>query len=187
MGEWLPRALSLGSGRSGRLLMEPRSSMSVTTLDADERLEPDMVCDLGLQAIPCPADTFDYVEAVHVLEHIGRQGETRAWFFFWEELYRVMRPGGIFQVESPLYSSVWCWADPSHTRAISEQSFVFLNQDAYRIPNSSISPFRIACDFTVEWFERIPDRNPDVASVEGTSHLRGVLRARKPLKPWWEA
>lgn len=169
------RILHLGCGRVGKNLPE-YAGAEIVTLDADARLEPDVVCDLGWQPIPFEPDSFDVAVAIHVLEHIGRQGETAEWFDFWEDLYRVLKPGGLLRFESPLYSSVWAWADPSHTRALSPESFVFFNQDAYRIPGSSISPFRIRCDF-----------EPIGELVVRDGNFGGALRARKPLRPWWEA
>ncbi len=158
----------------------------MVTLDADARLKPDVVCTLGVDPLPFPDDTFDQAIAVHVLEHIGKQGETAGWFQFWEELYRVLKPGGSLTFESPLYSSVWGWADPSHSRVLSPQSFVFMSQDSYRMSNTGISPFRIACDFTpAQGFMGVVDGNKDVASAEPVSHFQGILIAKKPLRPWW--
>ena len=192
--EETPRAvhvLHLGCGRKGRdvpLIPEPLDPYlsHVTTLDGDPFLEPDIVCELGVQPIPLPDDSVDIAVANHVLEHIGRQGETYEWFAFWEELYRVLVPDGELRFESPLYDSVWCYADPSHTRALSPQAFVFLAQDSYRIPGSAISPFRIRCDFVpAKPFQGVPDSNPEIAAIEQFSHFRGTLKAIKPLNLWW--
>lgn len=167
--------LHLGCGR------KPRMTSDMVTLDADPTLMPDVVCTLGVDPLPFVDDSVDQAIAIHVLEHIGRQGDTTGWFQFWEELYRVLKPNGTLTVESPLYSSVWAWADPSHTRALSPESFVFMNQDSYRVTPSAISPYRIRCDFEPALaYALIPDN-------AGGAHFRGVLRANKPLRPWWDA
>jgi len=180
--------LHLGAGRKGRsvpFVSEPIAD--VVTLDADDFFQPDLVCRLGIDPISLPDDSIDVAVAVHVLEHIGEQGKTGKWFYFFEELYRVLKPDGELRFESPLYDSVWAWADPSHTRALSPQAFVFFSQDAYRIPGSKISPYRIRCDFVApEPFLGIADTNPEVAAVEPYSHFRGALRAVKPLRCYWE-
>jgi len=187
--------VNLGCGRTGKSLDvhtfrdrgEPVTvPIKILSLDQDARLDPDLVCALGKDAIPLEDNSVDLVVARHVLEHIGKQGETAEWFYFWEELYRVMKPGAHLQFESPLWCSVWSWADPSHTRALSEHAFVFFNQDAYRMGGSAISPFRIKCDFLPTSFTRIQDGNPEVRALEAVSHFRGVLVARKPLRAWWE-
>lgn len=181
-----PTVLHLGCGRQA--VRDVNRWARVITLDADARLKPDVVCSLGRDAIPLDENSVDVAIAQHVLEHIGHQGETAHWFYFWEELYRVLRPGGLVRFESPLASSTWAWADPSHTRALSPESFVFLDQEAYRLPGSSISPFRIRCDFELFGIcNYIADVNPAVRAKEQFSHFSGVLRARKPLRPWWES
>jgi hypothetical protein len=166
--------LHLGCGRVGRNL-RAFDSYEVITLDRDAALKPDIVCNLGVDPIALPDNSIDTAVAIHVLEHIGRQGDTAEWFQFWEELYRVMKPEGRVEFASPLFDSVWAWADPSHTRVLAPESFIFFNQESYRISSSAISPYRIRCDFTALGFSK---------DDEGT--FGGVLQVRKPLKPWWE-
>lgn len=160
----------------------------VIHLDANPSVEPDLVCTLGRDAIPLPDDSVDLIVAWHVLEHVGRQGESGAWFRCWEELYRVLAPSGWLYGESPYYTSIWAWSDPTHTRALSEHSFVFFAQDSYRVPDSAISPYRLRCDF--QWlglgnmprgFEVITQ--PQDARV---TSLRFAMAPKKPLQPWWE-
>lgn len=174
------RVLHLGCGRK-KAEDFGYPDAEVITLDADPNNEPDIVCTLGKEPIPLPDDSVDLAVAIHVLEHIGRQGETAEWFAFWEDLYRVLKPGGRVEFISPLWSGVWCWADPTHTRALSPQAFVFFSQDHYRIPNSAISPYRIKCDFGAVEF--VGQYGQDGTTVE---HFSGKLVAKKPLKPWWE-
>ena len=178
--------LHIGSGRKGRdlpVIVEPEAK--IITLDADASLNADITCTLGIQPIPLSDNSIDQVVAWHVLEHIGRQGETKEWFFFWEEIYRILIPGGQVQFECRLYSSLWAWSDPGHTRALSPYSFIFFDQDSYRIPNSAISPFRINCDFKSLGFEGVADSNAQIQQQEKMSHFRGILQARKPLQSWW--
>lgn len=165
------------------------ADVEILHLDADRRLSPDLVCELGVDPIPLPDDSVDLVIAWHVLEHIGTQGQSAGWFRFWEDLYRVLTPDGWLYAECPHYTSIWAWSDPTHTRAISEHSFLFFNQDSYRIPGSMISPYRIDCDF--QWagiggMDKGWVLVPDAQDVRNTS-LRFALSARKPLRPWWEA
>lgn len=157
------------------------------TLDMDAHVEPDLLCTLGRDTIQMPNNSVDLVIAMHVLEHIGTQGQTDEWFRFWEDLYRILKPNGRVQFECPLATSVWAWADPTHTRGITEYSFVYFNQDSYRKEGSAIPTYKVRCDFEALEFDRRPDAvNPDVRKLEQHSMLAGILRARKPLKPWWE-
>lgn len=194
----MTRILHVGCGRKqvsaadlfasvGLSPMDPHEA-TVTHLDADAALKPDIVCRLGTGAIPLPDDSVDMIVAWHILEHIGKQGEAAEWFQAWEELYRVLVPNGWIYAESPYHDSVWAWGDPTHTRAISEHAFVFFNQDSYRIPGNMISPYRVACDFQwmglsglrKGWAVIQDERDPQVRS------LRFAVAARKPLRPWWE-
>lgn len=180
------KVLHLGCGRVGHAIKIDGMTECVT-LDADPLLRPDLVCKLGAAPIAMPDNSVDLAIAIHVLEHIGIQGDTMEWFAFWEELYRVLKPDGKIQFESPLYSSVWAWSDPSHTRALSPLSFVFFSQDSYRIKTSGISPYRVKCDFTPLRFEFLKDGDPKTQAIDnGRSHFRGVLQAKKPFRGWWE-
>lgn len=179
--------LHLGCGRKGRSIpMVVAEASRVISLDADPLLEPDLVCTLGRDPIPLPDNAVDLALAIHVLEHIGQQGRTDDWFFFWEDLYRVLKPGGRLIFESPLYTSVWAWADPQHTRAMSPQALIYFQQDSYRVEGSSITPYRVACDFQIDGCIGVADGNPHIAAEERFSHFRGTMTAIKPLRPWWE-
>jgi SAM-dependent methyltransferase len=160
--------------------------VTLVTLDADPRVRPQIVCELGRDRIALPDDSVDLILAMHVLEHIGRQGEIEAWFHAWGELYRVAKPDARLEFECPYFSSLWAWADPTHTRAISEMTFLYLDQDAYRRPGSAIPRYRPPCDWMIVGLNLRPDvTNPEVRAREPVSFLHGVLRARKPFAPWW--
>ena len=158
--------LVLGAGR--------KKFGGAVTLDRDRSLGTDIVCNLGVDCIPIDSDICELVIAIHVLEHIGKFGETREWFQFWEEIYRVMKPDSMLQFESPKWNSVWAWADPSHVRVISPETFAFLDQNNYSDQQSIISPFRIKCDMILT-----------EAHDLDANFFAGTLQARKPLKTWW--
>lgn len=170
------------------LQLEDADGYRVVHLDADPQLTPDVVCRLGDDPIPMEDDSVDLVIAWHVLEHIGYQGDARAWFRAFEELYRVLTPNGLLYGESPSYDSIWAWSDPTHTRAISEHSFVFFMQDAYRQAGSIISPYRIQADFGWAGLPGMPQGHA-IISAPGDARDRNVrfsMLARKPFRPWWE-
>lgn len=174
------KTLVLGAGRNGRnglTLTDPSTGAALlgvdwVTLDALPTVGADLVCTLGRDRIPLPDASVDFVFALHVIEHIGRQGEVESWFQFWGEAYRVMVAGAILQFECPHYTSPWCWADPSHTRAICRETFLYLNQDAYR-QGGAIPDFRPPCDLVLHSWEADQD------------WCRGTLVARKPFVPYW--
>ena len=48
-------------------------------------------------ALPFTESCFDEINAIHVLEHIPRKEHDS----FYSEMYRVLKPGGVFYVEVP--------------------------------------------------------------------------------------
>jgi SAM-dependent methyltransferase len=193
--------LHLGCGRKQRLEQLPpivcrnaegaeiHPPIRLVNLDGMAEVGAHLTARLGEDPIPLPDDSVDLVLAFHVLEHIGRQGELAEWFQFWGEAYRVLKPGGRLQFLSPYYTSVWCWGDPTHSRAMSEVALIYLDQNSYRIPaeQTAIPDYRPPCDFQLAkwWLE--PDSNPQIARREPRgSHMGGVLVARKPFRPYWE-
>ena len=47
----------------------------------------------------------------------------------------------------PLPTSPWAWGDPSHTRVLPKESFIFLDQDAYQqVGQTPMTDFRYLYD-----------------------------------------
>lgn len=80
------------------------------------------VLDLAVESLPYPDNTFDDIEASHVLEHIetcihwresGKWNRRFARVELMRELYRVLKPGGILQIAVPVGYPNWA-QDPTH-------------------------------------------------------------------------
>lgn len=127
--------LLLGSGqRHDRLIRPPGRPEGWTqlhTLDINPDHKPDTEWDLERLPWPFPDNTFDEVHAYEILEHIGRQGDYRSYFAHFEEIWRILKPGGWLCGTSPSHKSPWLWGDPGHTRTISRETFIFLSQREY--------------------------------------------------------
>lgn len=139
--------LLLGCGhRRDKRVVAPGTTtdwQQLVTLDHNQACQPDLLCDL--QQVPWAAipggsdvhspllpmilssDTYDEVHAYEVLEHVGRQGDARAFFDTFSELWRILKPGGMVCATVPSRYSPWLWGDPGHTRAILRESLVFLD------------------------------------------------------------
>lgn len=161
----------------------------LVTLDDPGSVGADLTATLGVDPIALLDGSVDVILAPRVLERIGRAGDTAAWLAFWAEAYRVLKPGGRLRFLSPYRTSVWAWSDPGHTREIGEFSFLYLNQDTYRVtPNRSpiVMPYQPACDFVLARWDLFQDRgNPVARQAEAISFIEGVLVARKPFAPYW--
>ena len=105
-----------------------------------------------------PDNSVDEIEISHYVEHIPHgDGFHDPFLQFFDEIYRILKPAefdpnnpniattGIVNIVSPYYSSVRAWWDPTHLRAISEQSFLYLNKQ-WRVDNL-LDHYPVSCDF----------------------------------------
>ena len=103
----------------------------VTTVDIDPSGNPDYVHDLNVTPWPFADNSFDECHAYELLEHLGQQGDYKAFFAHFYEIWRVLKPDGYLLATVPMWDSMWTWGDPGHTRVITKGSLVFLNQSEY--------------------------------------------------------
>jgi SAM-dependent methyltransferase len=123
--------IGCGNRKHRRLGFGEDGWSDLTTMDHDPNCGADILHDLE-QPWPLGDDSFDEVHAYCVLEHLGRQGDPHTFFRDFGEIYRVLKPGGHLFAICPSVGSKWLWGDPSHTRAISPESIVFLDQAQYQ-------------------------------------------------------
>jgi SAM-dependent methyltransferase len=97
-------------------------------------------CDLAIAPIPCDANTFDFITAFDFIEHIPRvaiiDGSTKFPFInLMNEIFRALKPGGLFFAKTPAYPCKEAFQDPTHVNIITEDTFplYFCNQSAGRI------------------------------------------------------
>lgn len=106
-------------------------SKDLITLDIDEACNPTVVHNLNILPLPFDDDMFDEIHVYEVLEHTGQQGDWRFFFNQFYEFWRILKPGGWLIGSCPMWDSKWAWGDPGHTRIISPESLIFLNQKEY--------------------------------------------------------
>jgi hypothetical protein len=104
------------------------------------------------------SNSVDEIECSNFVEHIPH-GDSRydPFFKFFDEIYRVLKPAefdpqnpnipvkGFATITCPYYSSMRAWQDPTHQRAISEASFLYLNKQ-WREDNR-LTHYPVKCDF----------------------------------------
>ena len=104
----------------------------MVTLDIDPDTEPNVLWDLHHLPLPFDDETFEEIHAYDVLEHIGQQGDWRTFFAQFDEIYRILKPGGHFFAITPAWDGMWAWGDPGHSRIINEGTIHFLDRDNYK-------------------------------------------------------
>lgn len=101
--------------------------------------------------IPLPDSSATHVRASHVLEHIPA-GQERIDLF--NEVHRVLKPGGSFQVIVPMVTGTWhAFADPTHVSFWVPESFHYF--DGRIVPNAEygILPWMTLTERLVNEFE----------------------------------
>lgn len=125
--------LGCGNSRLKRVkpAWRPQAWELLVTVDLDPACGADVQHDLEVVPWPFDDETFDEVHAYDVMEHLGTQGDYRAFFAHFAEAYRILKPGGLFCGITPHWHSAWLWNDPGHRRSISLETLAFLNQSTY--------------------------------------------------------
>lgn len=81
----------------------------------------------------------DEIYSSHYVEH------TSDIIKFMDEIHRILIPGGRLILIAPYYTSMRCWQDPTHKRAISEATFLYYNK-AWR-EREKLDHYGIKSDF----------------------------------------
>lgn len=102
----------------------------------------DVIVDLEKFPWPFSDDSVDEVFCSHYLEH------TPDLISFANELYRILKVGAKAEIICPYYSSIRAWQDPTHLRAISENTFLYFKKE-WRIANR-LDHYPITADFDFE-------------------------------------
>ena len=115
-------------------------------------------------------NSVDELFCSHYVEH------TPDLIAFMDECWRILKPGGKMTVIAPYYNSIRCWQDPTHTRAISEATFLYFNSEWRKV--NKLDHYFIKSDFdfsygfslTPEWANRSAD-----AQIFAIRHYTNVV------------
>jgi SAM-dependent methyltransferase len=117
--------LDLGCGGIPR---NPFKADCLYGIDIRDSANPNIArSDLAQEAIPHGDASMDYITAFDFIEHIPRVvylPEIRYSFIeLMNEVYRVLRPGGLFLAQTPVYPYSACFTDPTHINPITSETF----------------------------------------------------------------
>lgn len=122
----------------------------------------DVVIDIGKDPWPWPDNSVDEGHASHFLEHLN--GLERVHFF--NELYRVLKPGGQCTIITPYWGSTRAYGDFTHAwPPVSEMLWYYLKSEwrngkeedgvmvGANAPHTDIkhNPLGYSCDFEAGW------------------------------------
>ena len=100
MKDQASKKLNLGSGEFKK--------DGYVNVDWQDLTKPDVKHDLNVLPYPFKDDTFDLIEAFHVLEHLDKP------FSIMKELHRIMKPGGSLVIKVPHFSRGLTHAEHAH-------------------------------------------------------------------------
>lgn len=88
-------------------------------------------CNFVIDPLPFPNDYFDSLSAFDVIEHIPRQlfipekGLIYPFIQVMNEIYRVLKPNGLFLATTPGYPSLEAFQDPTHVNYITKSTALY--------------------------------------------------------------
>lgn len=129
----------------------------------------DLVHDLNIYPWPFENESVDEVWCSHYVEHIPHStmeavlkqsssfdefkknmlNEKDGFIKFFNEINRILKPGGKITIIAPYYMSIRAFGDPTHKRYVGEFSFYYLNKE-WRDANK-LGHYGIDCDFDVKY------------------------------------
>ena len=92
-------------------------------IDRNPRTRADVLCDLAHFPYPFRDDSFDRLQAIHVIEHLSNV--IRAL----EEFHRLVRAGGTVLIVTPHYTDFSSFCDPTHRWHLNSFSFRYFSAD----------------------------------------------------------
>lgn len=139
-----PIRLDLGCG--------PNKKAGFLGVDVFPFVGVDVVCDLASSKWPWPTGSVAEAHCSHVIEHLTNLGGKSERIHFFNELYRVLAPGGTCQLILPHWDSPRYYGDPTHKEPFSEWGFLYLNAEWRRTqaPHTDVAVLGkrgYSCDF----------------------------------------
>jgi predicted SAM-dependent methyltransferase len=141
----------------------------------------DIVVDLEKFPWPFEDNSVDEIFCSHYIEH------TPDLISFANELFRILKVGAKAEIIAPYYSSIRAWQDPTHLRAISENTFLYFNKGWREI--NKLDHYPIVSDFdfestffiTPEWRDKKKDELNFAIKhyINVIRDIRSILTKRK--------
>jgi len=130
----MTKALDLGCGPTPKNTFNADEIFGVDVRDdIDNNIKH---ADLSVEAIPYENDYFDYVTAHDFIEHVPRIAyvpkRRNCFVELMNEIYRVLKTGGLFLSFTPAYPRTEAFRDPTHVNIITEETFSLYFDNQYK-------------------------------------------------------
>ena len=116
--------LDLGCGTTPG---NPYGADEVIGIDLTSSDKSILAVDLAIEPIPFPDNHFDFVTAKDILQQIPRlcyvPQRRNCFIELMNEVYRVLKPGGLFLSITPAYPKEAVFRDPTHVNIITAETF----------------------------------------------------------------
>ncbi len=114
-------------------------------VDINPNTHADLILNLEEYPWPWENNSVDEIHSAHFLEHVKDANK------FMEEVWRILKPGGIAHFVTPYYTSVRAWQDPSHIRAVSEHTYRYFTEKGRK--EMALEHYPNTCDFEIIKFD----------------------------------
>ena len=151
MSDPLKLDLGCGTGKAGP---------EWTGVDVDPTCKPDRLVDLVMVPWPWESSTVDEIRASHYIEHLPPtcrccRNMKDTLVEFYEECYRVLKPGGILTVTWPSVRSERAFMDPYHRRFIGREHVLYMSAEGRK--SLGVGQYGIKCNFELLGISGHPD------------------------------
>ncbi len=130
----MSKSLDLGCGLSPS---NPYKADTVFGVDLRSGLGDHVAsADLAIEPIPYSDESFEYVTAFQFIEHVPRvvylPKQRNSFVELMNEIWRVLKPDGVFLSVTPAYPHSAAFQDPTHVNIITQETFTHYFDDTHR-------------------------------------------------------
>lgn len=130
----MTKSLDLGCGLTPKNFFNAQEVYGIDVRD-DAQAQV-LKADLVIEPIPFPDLSFEFVTAHDFIEHVPRviynPHRRNPFIELMNEIYRVLKPGGMFMSFTPAFPQAAVFRDPTHVNFITEETFPLYFDNQHR-------------------------------------------------------